>query len=480
MPKTLRTGRKIATAKRRYKMLGKHTKVIRKNGSRRRIRMIKGGAAWIKNLNDLSHVWSSLFYERAKEKLNTKIVDKPEYFSPSTPQKKALFVIDMQLDFIDRLYDREQGDIHPVFGKTTAIGNFAVAHGATMVAPLTKFITECFGNNQYEHIIFSRDYHPVGHKSFNKNLYFEKMLCGPCELTDDKCGIDDGGVFPAHCVQGFKGSRFMPEIDKMFQELIGTPLLAKTKVVFKGVLKDHDSFTAVDKNTIDSVASNYKSQSCSASCSNISGSYYLKNDNGFVPPNGCAAYMGKFDENLKAEIGGGRLEKVDYDDLLKDVDTIEVCGLAGDYCVRDTVIALSQKFPGKTIVLLNDFTRYPALPFGSVAVVPQHVSEDKYTVPGYEFKSPDLEEKLKNAKDAAADKDIVDYLLSVSEKGEFKLMNPAEIAAVSVDSLTPAVQHFITPSTEIIEDYKKLDNLKIVMDLTSGISHKPQPPQPPQ
>ena len=478
MPKTLRTGRKIATAKRRYKMLGKHTKVIRKNGSRRRIRMIKGGAVWIANLNDLSHVWSSLFYERAKEPLNTKIVDKPAYFSPAatTPQRKALFVIDMQLDFIDRPYTREQGDVHPVFRDPNTIGNFAVAHGATMVAPLTTFIKQCLASKEYTHVIFSRDYHPAGHKSFNKNVYFEKMLCGPCELTDDKCGIDDGGVFPAHCVQGFKGSRFMPEIVKMFQELIGTPLLAKTKVVFKGVLKDHDSFTAVDKNTIDSVASNYKSQSCSASCSNISGSYYLKNDNGFVPPNGCAAYMGKFDENLKAEIGGGRLEKVDYDDLLKDVDTIEVCGLAGDYCVRDTVIALSQKFANsekpKKIVLLNDFTRYAALPFGSIAVVPQHLSEEKYTAPGYKFESPDLAKKLATAKEEAADKDIVDYLLSFDlDKGIFKLMDKSEIAAVSVESLSPAVQHFITPSTEIIEDYKKLGNLTVVMNLKE-ISHK--------
>ena len=503
---TLRVGgRKRRSLNKRMRVLNKKTKVARRNGSRRRIKMIVGGAKWIKeNRDNLLYVWNSLFLERAKPVLGKRIVS-----VPILSTKRALFVIDMQLDFMDRDYERDSGELHPVHFSLKN-GNFAVVQAGTpLVEGVIKKIQEVLKTPDGL-VIFSRDYHPKGHSSFNKNVFFEKNLCGDCNRQNPEkkgfptCLDDDSGVFPAHCVQGKQGSRFIPEIEELINKINENENERnRVKIAFKGIHMKNDSYTAVDKNVIDAVASN-KKPTCKA-CSNFSGGYELVNGNDKVDPKVASNFMGNFIETEGFDSLGNigsmfkvddnndfELMKIDYTTLLSTYDVIEVCGLAGDYCVRDTVVALAQKFKeqSKSIVLLGDLTSYPSLPFGTIRTIPQHVSESKYAVPNYsevtQYKDRIFELMLENALDTGVSddkqqpKDITSYLLMDKESSEKddkgnpikkktllskedvdKLRKTENIAEIAGNLGASTIFHFITPHQEIVDDYLQYDNIMI-------------------
>jgi len=349
----------------------KHLK-RKSNRARHNKKVKRGGAKWITGANrtDLIHLWNSLFYERAKKntKLNIedKMVNERNLYGRKT---KALFVIDMQNDFVDRVYDRGI-DVHPIHKTSRDIGNFAVSGGATMLNPNGSFIT--FLNkaiDEYDLIVFSRDYHPVGHNSFNKSDFFEKNLCGGEEPLPDN--HRENGNFPAHCVQGSIGSLFVREVSNFIKKNSPNDKINdKIKIVFKGIHKDVDSFTAVPNDVIDHVASN-KNKGCNcnnAICSTITGGYTYKFD-----------YITKIKTIYYNEVSeppdyGYKFEKAPYDEWLKDINEIDVCGLAGDYCVRDTIMSLAKKYPAKIVRLLAEHTRYAVLPYKTILTLPQHVS----------------------------------------------------------------------------------------------------------
>lgn len=477
MAKTLRfASRKRRSLNKRMRVLDKKTKVVRKNGSRRRIRIV-GGANWIKNRGDLSNVWNSLFYDKVSK---SGLVMENEDTTIS-PDKKALFVIDMQYDFVDIPYKRDDGEVHPIFRENNTIGNFSVAQGGNILdssSGFIEFIRNCI--DKYKYVIFSRDYHPVGHSSFNKNYFYESNLCGVCkDLDQSVCKDNDGGVFPAHCVQGKIGSKFVDAIHNILKDL-SSEQISKVKVVFKGIDPETDSFTAVDKNIIDSFASNTTKTNC-VGCSKVSGGYVLtktvKNeltqDEVELTPGESADFMGEIDFANKRS-GDISVKKMDYDELLKDVSTIEVCGLAGDYCVRDTVLALAEKFnkPGykKNIILLNDYTRYAILPFGTIYSVPQHVSYNKYSKPDYKGVFGNFDDMFSIAKnDSFANKDISQYLIKYNVQNNlFSLMEKDDLTKVSIDEAknpsNPSIQHFITPHNDIMNDYILYSNIKLYMN----------------
>jgi nicotinamidase-related amidase len=354
----------------------KHLK-RKSNRARHNKKVKRGGANWITGANrtDLIHLWNSLFYERAKKNKKLKIEDKMVNERNLYGRKiKALFVIDMQNDFVDRVYDREEKkDVHPIHKTSREIGNFAVSGGATMLNPNGSFIT--FLNKaikEYKYIIFSRDYHPVGHNSFNKSDFFEKNLCGGEEPLPDN--DTENGNFPAHCVQGSIGSLFVPEVANFIEKNSpNNKINDKIKIVFKGIHKHVDSFTAVPNDVIDHFASN-KNKGCNCGghknpCSTITGGYILKFD-----------YISTKEEIINYNrvsmppVYDFHFEKAPYDEWLKDINEIDVCGLAGDYCVRDTIMSLAKKYPKKIVRLLAEHTRYSVLPYRTILTLPQHVS----------------------------------------------------------------------------------------------------------
>jgi nicotinamidase/pyrazinamidase len=110
----------------------------------------------------------------------------------SSPNKRALIVVDVQNDFCPG-------------------GSLAVAHGDEVVAPLNQLMTEFLENG--EPVFKSRDWHTPQTKHFAAY----------------------GGTWPVHCVQHTRGAEFHPALleDKHI------------RVISKG-LGDEDSYSAFD------------------------------------------------------------------------------------------------------------------------------------------------------------------------------------------------------------------------------------------
>lgn len=532
--KTFRQVKKRSSLKNRRGAIGKKSKVQRRSGSRRRIKMISGGAAWLYNQTSLSIIWNSLFMERVKKQYADFLPRINPLDINADSSIKVLFVIDMQKDFVDRNYTRTNGDKHPVFQSEIAGGNFAVTDAIKMLGgsatdeeAVTNFTDDetakqiiekseflkhirdaLMPESKYKYVIFSRDYHPKGHCSFNNRWFNEATLCEDC---------NNGGNFPAHCVQGFEGSKFIPEIEYLINNAGNN---TKVKVVFKGVDKECDSFTAVQKISVDHNASNVNPNIERSNCSSVTGAFLLKDTTKNLTNE-------SFDKSAATFVS-----YQDGDINLTDATHIEVCGLAGDYCVRDTVVALADKFKDKKIVLLNDFTRYPTLPFVTIGLLPQHnykaasksilpILSDYDKTLGPDMTGPDpvteyseIQEYFENEfnpvdtftfrKDRATPflnyaltplktetqyKDIIYYLLK-KENNVLKLLSSEQIEQIknnvdNVDNVDNNVEtlnevlgnpnaespdfrftnyeHFITPFQAIIDDYKTRPNIFVSM-----------------
>ena len=134
------------------------------------------------------------------------------------------------------------------------------------------------------------------------------------------------------------------------------------RVIFKGIHSNAGSFSAMPFSEARQDHSGPNCNACSggANCSEVTGGWYLSNANGYDKNswnyNGNITY-GK--ESVTAEDG---LIPVKYKPEFPDGSVIEVCGLAGDYCVRDTAIALGKTYPNCQVVVLNYLVRYPFLP----------------------------------------------------------------------------------------------------------------------
>jgi nicotinamidase-related amidase len=120
--------------------------------------------------------------------------------SGKIPEGSALMVIDMQEDF------------------TYPSGTFYVAEGEHTIAPINVMISTFLAKSLA--VLMSRDYHPDDHCSFQS----------------------EGGVFPAHCVQGTSGAEIVKEIAEPADSY--RKLGANVKVVFKGFDSQNDSFSA--------------------------------------------------------------------------------------------------------------------------------------------------------------------------------------------------------------------------------------------
>jgi nicotinamidase-related amidase len=455
-----------------------------------------GGANWIKgeNRSKLSLVWNSLFYERAKDLLAGRFVET----LPSSG--KVLFVIDMQKDFIDRPYTRTKDDVHPIYKNKTSIGNFDVADGVKMLmnptddagqtwakelraaatdpTAVANFInnpqqTSTFlkdlwtalndENSGYAFVVFSRDFHPVGHNSFEKKYFFEANLCGPAifdeSVADYRTSSNpENGNFPAHCVQGFEGSLFVPEIEAIIETAIYKD---RVKIVFKGMDKGVDSFSAVPMEKIDHNASNSSGGcKCTDSCSSITGGFTLA---GVDPV--------KYNTALDGDNQPVPLQET-YNFIDGSVTSIEVCGLAGDYCVRDTIVALSKKFPDKDIILRADDTRYACLPFFTIQNLAQHNYGQVGDKPKLDNADASFDQFVERAKSQIPDKGIIYYLFQLNPPTR-TLLEASDLGSLTTKQLNTfadvtglngaAYQHFITPHEAIIEDYLSGDRIKIYM-----------------
>lgn len=461
---------------------GKKSKRVVKKNLQKRLKENKnrrnyGGAKYLSGETDLAKIYNALLYKKGKDGK-----DKVNFQFKNTQvgdnKKKVLFVIDMQNDFLDMPYERTHGDLNPILGSMEGIGggpnakgNFDVADGQKMVAKNSEFMTfieTAIHSDDYKHVFFSRDYHPVGHKSFS--IFFKEspiLLCKDCKTEDDLNSRAEelpDGIFPAHCVQGFNGTLFNKDIEEILTNYASEKDDDKVQIVFKGIHKEADSFTAVNFSgneiVIDHIASN-NNGNCKGCSNTCSGSYKIKDGNLLSD----ITFNNEVVENDIDDV----FQKIDYTTIIDDeVEVIEVCGLAGDYCVRDTIVALEKMFTDKKIVLLGDFTRYACLPFSTIMNIPVHINGPKERVPKDSNNILDIEEIeelngtdikeffLNKVTEKNSNKDIRYYLIHYDFKDR-KLFTADEASKENIDifDFNLNKEHFITPHSAILRDYAK-------------------------
>ena len=154
-------------------------------------------------------------------------------------------------------------------------GSLATKNGPAAMDYLAKALEQGTWKN-YGWIIVTQDAHPTNHCSF----------------------VEQGGVFPPHCVQGTEGMEVYPALQGVLDNLMQQNLGLEIHYMQKGDLADKEEF---------SIFQNEKSSS-------------------------------KLSETIK-EIG---------------FEGIDICGIATDYCVYETTKDLMEFYPAKQIRVVTN------------------------------------------------------------------------------------------------------------------------------
>jgi len=312
----------------------------------------------------------------------------------NTDKRICLWVIDMQNDFIDApfndttLFNKDnyknaidvgQGIklLPNTFKKVEARdwktvdfnkknesninnGRFAINEGIQCVDDVIHYIDllNTKYNDRLEKVIFSRDIHTTDKENDINHCSFK---------IKDEEGFIDGIGFPAHCVNGTAGCKLHSSIKKACEELGN-----KSLVVMKGCSERYDSFGAFpyDCNKGKEYSNIRQHNGCEHKCSNDRESID-KNTGSFVlKPKEWYEKKVNLNTNERTKI------KDEIDKLSERNDMIHlVCGLAGDYCVRDTAINLKFAYPNSIVAVIADATRYAAL--SDSVIVPQLEGEER-------------------------------------------------------------------------------------------------------
>ena len=250
--------------------------------------------------------WLSGFIENANNNDYTGIGDQSNKISGSG--NRFLFIIDMQNDFLD--------------------GSLAVNGGIDILKPIAD---KASMSTQYKHIIFSKDYHPDEHCSFRNGM-------------------------PEHCVQGTTGAN----INSTFKEMLVKRLTNQKKysVIFKAVHPETESFSAVPFSKAHQYVGDKK---CKHDNIEYTGGYYLTKSNGqHVDALDALEFNGELVfKGVKQNVEKFNLQTLD----INNNDVIEICGLAGDFCVKETALGIREfcknnNLKDVKIIVHHQLTRY--------------------------------------------------------------------------------------------------------------------------
>lgn len=302
----------------------------------------------------------------------------------------VLWVIDMQNDFLD-------AQLEDVRLKSTD-GSFVIENilvpekndeKETIILPSGRFAvkegTQCIDDVLY-YLNYLKTYREKGNKSPNEKFQFifsrdlhtsKKDDTNHCSFKPSSNNTWNGAGFPAHCVNGTKGCQLHEDIEQWIKE---NETELHVNVSFKGFNRDVESFGAYpyicnkdDENNkkpfLDKYVMSRQQNKCSGICSdgiiNDSGSFMFfnsENKNAEKLENQLYKNENTINlENYKESIVSIKniMEGVNPD---KSKTLHLVCGLAGDFCVRDTAFNLMADGYENTFILA-DATRYACLPY---------------------------------------------------------------------------------------------------------------------
>lgn len=290
----------------------------------------------------------------------------------------VLYIIDQQNDFVTG-------------------GSFAVAEGLEITNGIVSLIdylesvTKESGQKFY--IRASRDYHP-GINGFDK-IDADKLSTMGQQTREGAmkyahCSFLSCGdpAFPRHCEQGENGTYIVSQLRDKLKSMDGSSS-ADIKILFKGVDPSVESFGAVPPSDID-YARSRQAHKCSTESvvyddeelkermggfilhnpdgSELTSSYSIDwNEKSIMELEAGSAIDGKTKPRWIAGktpynfVDGKILMKPSKEVFIPDEDAVYiVVGLAGDFCVKDTSLALAGY--GVTVRVLNEGTRYAILP----------------------------------------------------------------------------------------------------------------------
>lgn len=376
-----------------------------------------------------------------------------------------VWVIDMQNDFIDDSFeDVNLANINKTDNKLVTFnqhgnmivdrildnsgngvfrqGRFAVKEGKQCVDDVIYYLNKIkdLAENKVVNIFFSRDVHAIERTSVNHCSF---------KSSEDKEKYNGSG-FPAHCVNGTNGCKLHKDIEKWINNVNNNkPANINCYVTYKGFDNNIESFGAYpyicnknednDKYFLNKYVESRQHNSCIGKCSNENGkiedtgSFILKesDDDKFFDFKHAISFKNKqsvkefLDENYKEKSKNNVLNLV--------------CGLAGDYCVRDTAFNLRADGYDNTYVIA-DATRYAILDY-------QNVIKTWFT------NETSQNDDIKNLH-----KLIKRYQMNpvkMDKNGEIINKSTNLLETSSVDELDPSnnYQFFLTPPTNILFTY---------------------------
>jgi nicotinamidase/pyrazinamidase len=155
-------------------------------------------------------------------------------------------------------------------------GSLATAKGPASMDYLAKALKDGAWKN-YGWIIVTQDAHPKNHCSF----------------------VEQGGVFPPHCVQGTEGMNVYPALQEVLDELMQNSMNMNIHYMQKGDLADKEEFSI-----------------------------------------------------FQNEHSGEKLRRTIEE--FEKFDRIDICGIATDYCVYETTKDLMEFYPANQIRIVTN------------------------------------------------------------------------------------------------------------------------------
>lgn len=300
-----------------------------------------------------------------------------------------LWIIDMQKDFIDESFNdvslKGKGKennfilenippgIYNDAEGTMPFGRFAVKEGSKCVDDVIYYLDKMLNKvknttNKNVNLIFSRDVHTNNKEDVNH-----------CSFRASSGETFNGLGFPAHCVNGTAGCQLHNKIKDWLENLTSDTMdNLDYMVTYKGFNKDIESFGAYpyicksendNKYFLDRYVESRQHNSCSSKCNsntkiiNDTGSFVIinKENNSILRDKDYEEYIDFNNKNVSFKNIKTYLEdNLKNNNLDKSKILNLVCGLAGDYCVRDTAFNLIADGYTNTYVIA-DATRYAIL-----------------------------------------------------------------------------------------------------------------------
>ena len=378
--------------------------------TRKRIKHQKGGNAsglFNEMIRDLE---KELAFKKGNETIYS-------YSQFKANNQNVLYIVDMQYGFCDYRYSSKKGEEKELIAKEeydnvnsklpkgqkysiptwedTNIfsgfrkfenkplvgGTFSVAGSSETPQRIVDLIDKLLQITQDKlKIVVSRDYHPRNHCSFT-------MDYGKSKLSD----IVNPDGFPPHCVQGTFESAIHYTLFQKLEDLVKeSNSKVELYVAFKGthpqvesfgVHKYHDEYPA----SLRQVSCFGKYKDCQDDhekrCGNLmdGGSYIAK-----LTSENIAKYL----------LGTVKEEEFSELDLLSESPNnagYYVCGLAADFCVKDTAVNLAKHL-GKPVYIYDPSTVYATLPFSVLQNIPMYAAKlyltfatDRHKITGTDF-----------------------------------------------------------------------------------------------